>query len=504
MGELLKNTPSAVIDVIVYSAIVLVMVVGLVKCIFPMRRLTRSFRRSIRSLQKAVVKGENAQSWRSPDFLGSAMQKQWQRFLTVNEQLEARGLNADTENYINDESVLVSYAHMSVNDTIPGLLTSLGILGTFIGLMRGVSGLDVTGAEATMASISQMIGGMTFAYGTSIAGLTCSLIFNVLSRMSQGSVTLAMDEFHEAFHTLVMKEPLDDVTHRTIYLEDQAEFLRRSAKDLNHQLSTGIVGAVRAGFEPVNYQLNQFMQVQTQGQMEVLGRLVGRFLEQLDGQMGGQLHQLGRQLSALNQAQTISVEGVNRALESADKVIGGMNQMNSLTATVIEKFDSYLNDLNLGQQNTIVFAKQTAEVTDLMRRSLSQSQSEIDAIKQSRVLLDQQLQKYASFTGDTLQAVQKQAQDIMLQSGKVADSMLQSQREVKTAYAGFAQNLSDGFSRALALFEESIADTAKALSQKMQEATQSADLSALSRMEEMLAELNRHIETLIQEEKTHA
>ena len=110
------------------------------------------------------------------------------------------------------------------------------------------------------------------------------------------------------------------------------------------------MGAVRAGFEPVNYQLNQFMQVQTQGQMEVLGRLVGRFLEQLDGQMGGQFHQLGRQLSALNQAQTISVEGVNRALESADKVIGGMNQMNSLTATVIEKFDSYLSDLNLGQQ----------------------------------------------------------------------------------------------------------------------------------------------------------
>ena len=83
--------------------------------------------------------------------------------------MDARGLNCNVEDYVNDDTVIYAVGHAQLAEVVPGLLTSLGILGTFIGLMRGLSGLDLNDAAKTMESIPQLIGGMTYAFTTSIA-----------------------------------------------------------------------------------------------------------------------------------------------------------------------------------------------------------------------------------------------------------------------------------------------------------------------------------------------
>ncbi len=210
--ELFQNITGSLISLIIYGAIAICLVLGFAKCILPLRRLARNFRKAIHNL--ALFKPQDAArpDWQDVLFLGKPLRKQWARFLVNAEQLDQRGLSCDVEDYINDQEVFPEYAHLQLSEVIPGLLTSLGILGTFIGLMRGLGGLDLTSAEKTMSSITTMIGGMSFAYGTSIAGLTASLVFNIFFRTAQGAATSALDDFNEAFSDVVMQRPLDEAS----------------------------------------------------------------------------------------------------------------------------------------------------------------------------------------------------------------------------------------------------------------------------------------------------
>ena len=208
LRDLSANFAAGITDFFVYLAIALVMITGIVKCVLPVSRSARRLRRGIRLLETSG--GEGRPVWQDVLFLGKEIQGPWRRFLVNAEQLDQRGLNCNVEDYINDDTVIYAVGHAQLAEIVPSLLTSLGILGTFIGLMNGLSGLKLDNAAQTMESIPQLIGGMTFAFTTSIAGVTCSLLFNMLNRMAFGSAVRAIDDFNDAFTDLVMQKPLDD------------------------------------------------------------------------------------------------------------------------------------------------------------------------------------------------------------------------------------------------------------------------------------------------------
>lgn len=63
---------------------------------------------------------------------------------------------------------------------IPGTLTGLGLLGTFIGLITGINSIQVSSVDATLASIQTLFSGIQTAFYTSIAGVILSIIFNIM------------------------------------------------------------------------------------------------------------------------------------------------------------------------------------------------------------------------------------------------------------------------------------------------------------------------------------
>ncbi len=242
MTGILENLAANLTDFLIYAAIATVALIGVFKCVLPVSRVARRLRRGIHLLETAS--GEGRPVWQDVLFLGKEIQGPWRRFLVNAEQLDARGLNCNVEDYINDDTVIYSVGHAQLAEIVPSLLTSLGILGTFIGLMRGLGGLDVSDAAKTMESIPQMIGGMTFAFMTSIAGISCSLIFNMLNRMALGSATGAIDDFTDAFADLVMQKPLEDNVQMICQQEDRSALLRRISADMGARVSEGIVSSV--------------------------------------------------------------------------------------------------------------------------------------------------------------------------------------------------------------------------------------------------------------------
>src|SRR5690606_10878440 len=82
--------------------------------------------------------------------------------------------------------------HRRVAELVPGILTALGILGTFIGLVKGLNEFDtgsLSNVEGLLGSISPLLEGMQTAFWTSIFGIVGSLIWSLTDRLSLRAVT---------------------------------------------------------------------------------------------------------------------------------------------------------------------------------------------------------------------------------------------------------------------------------------------------------------------------
>ena len=459
------NFAANVTDFLIYLAIGLVMLIGIVKCVLPVNRSARRLRRGVRLLETST--GEGRPVWQDVLFLGKEVQGPWRRFLVNAEQLDQRGLNCNVDDYINDDTVIYSVGHAQLAEVVPSLLTSLGILGTFIGLMRGLGGLDVSDAAKTMDSIPQMIGGMTFAFMTSIAGISCSLIFNMLNRMAYGSATGAIDEFTDAFADLVMQKPLEDNVQMICQQEDQSALMRRMSADMGARVSDGIVAGVEKSLTPVAQSMNQFILGQTQAQIDGVAGIASQFVNQMNRMLGSQFVQLGQTLSQVNQAQAVSYESMDRTLAAADRILNGLNHVQDVTKRVMERFESYISTIDQAQESSGAFLTHGNQVLSGMLTASQEQADFMASLKTAQQGMQSSMREYADWSSRVLSAVETQADGAMAATGELSAKMDESSRRLSETYSSFVENLSGGFSQALGMFEKNMHDLIGTMNEKL-------------------------------------
>lgn len=83
---------------------------------------------------------------------------------------------------------------------IGGIFTGLGILGTFLGLSIGLSGIDLQNISSK--EIANLVSGMNTAFFTSLIGITLALIFNFLHKSIIDKLSESIDDLNEKIETL--------------------------------------------------------------------------------------------------------------------------------------------------------------------------------------------------------------------------------------------------------------------------------------------------------------
>lgn len=94
----------------------------------------------------------------------------------------------DAEQVYNERSLARGLINSRWVSAVPGLLTALGVLGAFIGLQQGISGLKFVNPQPgeMEASIQTLVNGLTIKFSSSIWGIACSIAFNVLEKFVEG------------------------------------------------------------------------------------------------------------------------------------------------------------------------------------------------------------------------------------------------------------------------------------------------------------------------------
>lgn len=237
-------------DLIIYAAILIVTLIGFLKCILPVLRTTRGLNGAIRKLEESTF-GEAIALWHDENFAGGALKATWQKFLMTEDEMEKRGLACPVEDYINTRTVTRIPGNASLSELIPSLLTSLGILGTFIGLTRGLTGLDMTDANTLMNGIPILLDGMKAAFGTSVAGISCSLIFSMLNRALQGNSYRAIDSFIEVFTAKSGHRALDTDYQMVLQSNDRNRMLGSVTSGLEKTVTSTVRSMMTETVDPL-------------------------------------------------------------------------------------------------------------------------------------------------------------------------------------------------------------------------------------------------------------
>ena len=318
-NEIIKQLTMGLSEILVYVMIGLIFLFGFVKCVYPVYRNSVLMNRAVIKLERTTG-NKKKPIWQDPRFLGRTLRPEWQRFLLNADQLELRGLPCNTEEYINEDSVVYKPGHAQVAEILPTLLTSLGILGTFLGMMEGLTNLNFADSATTISSIPTLLGGMRFAFATSVVGITCSIIFNVTYHMVKGRAFKALDAFDETFYELAMPRPLDSDVQMIIQKQDEDLSMQQTIGQLGGQIAGAVELAVSRATHPLTMSMDNFIQGTTREQVDGIQRIVNRFMQQMDASMNGQFGALAEAMNRMTQSMAEAQQGLNYSIETAKEL----------------------------------------------------------------------------------------------------------------------------------------------------------------------------------------
>lgn len=131
----------------------------------------------------------------------------------VSEQKETNDMLSDVEEYINEDYLsLRTWRGLTLQ--IPGTMTGLGILGTFIGLITGIGSIGFSTVDAALESISMLLAGIETAFYTSIAGVILSILFNIINHMIWNIMLREYELFLDTYHKYVIPSTEEQTKRR--------------------------------------------------------------------------------------------------------------------------------------------------------------------------------------------------------------------------------------------------------------------------------------------------
>ena len=266
------------------------------------------------------------------------------------------------EDYINDDTVTHGPGNATLAELIPNLLTSLGILGTFMGLYRGLSTLNFENASELIAGIPNLLSGMHFAFGTSVAGISCSIVFNMLNRILQGASYRSIDDFVTSFTQLAMSRPLDNDVQLICQNQDRNFMLQGINDNLIDRLADSVGRSMTLAMNPVTDTMDRFIVGATRNQIEGVNHIVTRFLEEMDHRLGNNFSAMAGAMSQVTDSQIAASGKIGETLTSAESIVKNARSVQEVTNSILDRFDAYLNAINVVRERDENYERRTADL----------------------------------------------------------------------------------------------------------------------------------------------
>lgn len=323
--------------------------------------------RATKKMQQLSASGGNMATITSPGatlFGVPYLDGKYQEYLSF---LHKTNSPTDIGDYIGEYEIN-NYTHRRLVEMVPDILTSLGILGTFVGLVLGLRGFNPTSYEAMSGSVETLIKGIKVAFVTSIYGLTLSLAFSYWLRGTLTSVSESLDRFLDAYYTSVV--PPTDATamnHIIANQNSQTKLMQQMQKDLAKEVAQSLSVSIQPTVEHLDQTMDNFTDVVTMNQEKLMENIAERVARTMKQEFFSEFIEMRRVMGetnktqrehlqfireAENQFQSDVLDGemrMSQAMEASSDVVlralDAMNQQEQMVAAFVGDMQNAMNGI---------------------------------------------------------------------------------------------------------------------------------------------------------------
>lgn len=457
------------LDTLVYLAILLVLLTALGRSLLPLMAMAGRLRRAARIIITENRQNKEKKSWNTLQFLGKQLEGPWADFLQNAEMRDAHGESCDVTDYINEDSVFHAVGGARLAEITPGILTSLGILGTFLGLVMGLSGLSLNAADtdALLAAMEQLIAGMSTAFLTSIAGVIASLFFNLLYTHYTNACERAIDRFCEVFSLYALPKPVSQDTAMLALQQEQTAYIRQAVEEVSQKMAVQMEQSILRAMLPVQRSMDNFILAATQAQVEGVDRIVQLFLQRMNVVLDHEFDDLRGVLRETSEEQRKAQQDMRAAAEAIAQMTQDVVNMHQLSQGVLEHFRDYVADMDASRAHVEETNRKTLELLAAMNKTSGQQAMYLAKLQDYQAALTANQQQYAAWTDRFLNHAQEQTRVTAGEMDRVVKEMHESAQALSSSGETFVRQTQESMAKTTALFDESISASIRQMNETL-------------------------------------
>ncbi len=315
----------------------------------------------------------------------------------------------DISDYIGYD-LIDSVIHRESLNQVAGVMTGLGILGTFIGLSLGLQSFNTgTTAEIT-GSLEPLMDGIKVAFHTSIFGMVFSLVFNYVYKRRLTDGEEAVREFLNVYKKFVMPDTARDGVNRLMELQQQqAEAILRLSDTVVTELPKGFRDVLDPQFERLNETIENFANIAAKNQIEQLQRIVDVFIDEMNRSLDGVFVRLS---NTINKTIDIQEENGRQMQDIFEKNLGTANNVNSiaqdmrLIANSLKDYTAEVQDMERAVARETEALKRQSEGNRRISEGFS---SEVD---ETFKIINENLQNVETHFRDTIEEINRSTKQL--------------------------------------------------------------------------------------------
>lgn len=228
----------------------------------------------------------------------------------------------DIEEYISEEEIDL-HIHKRLLEMVPDILTSLGILGTFVGLVWGLKNFEPSNYELMTSSVASLVEGIKVAFLTSIYGISLSIVYTIGMKSEYSAMTERLQAFLEKFHAFVL--PTAENESRNLLLSSQklqTKAMKQMAEQFSVQMADSFEKVITPTFKKMNDSLDVLVGSVTRCQKDAIQDIVDTFLEQMNQSFSMEFRNFNEALEQLKKAQKENTDYTSALYKSMSQQLG--------------------------------------------------------------------------------------------------------------------------------------------------------------------------------------
>jgi len=407
-----------------YLSLVFISVMLVISALFLLISIWSSIKTGHRiKLLKAFINGKrksssvkNGKHKKSVDHLWNEFKKTLIEVRSVDAHGEESVLlynTIDSSHFFNTSTLAAELTENRLLAAVPGFLTGIGVLGTFIGLQLGLSELNIgndVAVEEMKTGLAQVISGAKIAFLTSVWGVGLSIFFNffekLLERRARGKIRNIQNQIDAKYPRLTPERQLQQISDHSA---EMRESLQHLGEKIGDRLQTAIADLGNRIVDPITNMAGEA----GDANKSALNTLIQEFLSQFK-EVGG--------------SQAEEMKKANERFSTA------LNSLDSSITLLLKQLDD--NQSSNADREKELMQNMSNKIDELVEKSNEQHKTLADFVGKTLVGIGEGELARNDSTNGLLQRLENTMKDQLEASGKLVKQGENLQESINVSVQG--------------------------------------------------------------------